>query len=123
MFFLIGKAIAETPIEYPYPETKNIELHNKVEHQLKGTLEINNPGYKAWLVQAWTEDKKMKRSNFIYPALTRIEPRGKLVLNVVLSEEYGERPDSAFIIFLPSGKGINELVVPVAYRLKLVFVN
>ncbi|HCX4694202.1 TPA: fimbria/pilus periplasmic chaperone [Escherichia coli] len=124
VFFSIEKAIAETPIEYPYPETKKIQLHTSAVNLLKGALEINNPGDKAWLVQAWTEDKKMKRSHFIYPAIARVEPRNKLILNVVLIEgKYDVKPNSAFVIFFPSGKGINELVVPVAYRLGFEFVD
>ncbi|HGD8339897.1 TPA: fimbria/pilus periplasmic chaperone [Escherichia coli] len=115
----VKNVIAETPVEYPYPETKEIHLHNNKNGQLKGVLQINNPGNKAWLVQTWTEDRNMERSYFIYPSLVRIEPRNKLVLHVTLRKNYSERPNFAFILFIPSGKGINELVVPVAYKLKI----
>lgn len=45
----VKNVIAETPVEYPYPETKEIHLHNNKNGQLKGVLQINNPGIRHGL--------------------------------------------------------------------------
>ncbi|HAX5135323.1 fimbria/pilus periplasmic chaperone [Escherichia coli] len=121
--FLICLGISFTCLadeSIPYPMDYRVYLQNKG-GGLKGVLQIENPGKKAWLVQAWAEDDAGKKHSIVLPFLSRIEGQNSIVLTI-LQEPSPVIHLKWFVVKLIPSTGkehINRLIFPVIYKLKI----
>ncbi|MBP4021424.1 fimbria/pilus periplasmic chaperone [Escherichia coli] len=122
--FLIWWSISFTCLadeSIPYPLDYRVHLQNKGD-RLKGLLKIENPGGKAWLIQAWAEDDSGKVHSIVFPFLSRIEGQKSMVLTILQEPSPVIHLKWFVVKLIPStGKeNINGLIFPVIYKLKIV---
>lgn len=118
----IFSSSAIASVMYPFPDETKVKIFStegiKIE---KGTLRLTNPGEQVWLVQSWVEDNERKRTSAVYPSISRLEPKGKLVLNIYPLHEDINKDGWVVVLFIPPKDSTltNQVIIPVAYRLKM----
>ncbi|ENZ5952285.1 fimbria/pilus periplasmic chaperone [Escherichia albertii] len=114
---------ANAEISYPYPTDTQVRLQSdETSLALKGQLQVINPGENIWLIQAWGEDENRKKHPVIFPAISRIEKYGNVLLKIY-PETVGKKEIKWFVVkIIPATKKEqhNRLSIPVVYRLKLI---
>ncbi|QLR06110.1 molecular chaperone [Providencia rettgeri] len=110
-------------VKYPAPVDIRVRLKSdKNLGYLNGSLAVNNPGEKVWLIQSWLEDADNKHYQYVYPPLARIEPNGSVNLKVYFNTSNGKYiPEWLYVKFIPTKEKLikNGLVFPVTYKLKV----